>query len=125
MVRNLIAHNTLPNLFGNHPPMQLDGNFGITAGICEMLLQSHAGEIQLLPALPAAWPDGEATGLRARGGFEVDISWKAGRLAGATIRGGGGAACRVRWGAKAAEPTLPPGGTIRVDGDLRIVEGAR
>ena len=98
-----------PNLFDAHPPFQIDGNFGATAGIAEMLLQSHAGEVHVLPALPSAWRAGRVRGLRARGGVEVDIEWKDGAATQVWLTSRTARAVRLRHGSTVTSHALPAG----------------
>ncbi|MBX3053144.1 MAG: glycoside hydrolase family 95 protein [Caldilineaceae bacterium] len=98
ILTNYIVGNLNDNLFNGKQIFQIDANFGTTAGIAEMLLQSHGGEIHLLPALPQAWPEGSVTGLRARGGFEIDMWWEKGVLSRAAIRADRNGTCQLRAG---------------------------
>ena len=97
LFQNLLKNGTADNLWDMHPPFQIDGNFGGTAGIIEMLMQSHMGFIHLLPALPDKWASGDVIGLCARGNFEVDIHWEKGELVKAVIRSGSGGMCSIRY----------------------------
>ena len=111
---NLLKNGTLDNLWDTHPPFQIDGNFGGTAGITEMLLQSHMGFIQLLPALPDAWQDGSVSGICARGGFEVNLSWKDGKLAEAVVTSEKGVPCTVRYEDKTLSFKTKKGSSYRI-----------
>jgi alpha-L-fucosidase 2 len=113
-----------PNLlaqFNGYCEFQIDGNLGHTAAIVEMLLQSQTAEIELLPALPKAWPGGSAKGLRARGGFELDLAWSDGQLTSAVVRSVNGTACKLRCGQKVAALGLKPGGSVVLNGQLAEV----
>ena len=114
LLRNLLhladkGGGVYSNLFDTHPPFQIDGNFGATAGIAEMLLQSQAGELHLLPALPSEWPEGSVTGLRARGNITVDMAWKAGRLTSATLRSPMATKVTVRFNGGTRHIEIAPG----------------
>jgi alpha-L-fucosidase 2 len=127
------SRNTCPNLFGLHPPMQIDGNFGVTAGIAEMLMQSQIAkaesekaesgktiaEIELLPALPSAWPSGKVSGLRARGGYEVGIKWQDGKFASVLVKNvSADGPVTVRCAGKVAKFDLPRGESKSLDAKL-------
>ncbi|MFT5514690.1 MAG: alpha-L-fucosidase 2, partial [Rhodothermales bacterium] len=112
-----VGGGTYPNLLDAHPPFQIDGNFGGTAGVAEMLLQSHGDVIQLLPALPSAWQTGQVRGLRARGGFEIDLAWEDGSLTKATLKSVSATGPhRVRYGSLSWTVDLGPGETMTLKG---------
>jgi alpha-L-fucosidase 2 len=116
----ILVKSTLDNLWDTHPPFQIDGNFGSTAAIAEMLLHSHNGEIRFLPALPPNWPSGYAKGLRARGGFTVDLFWQDGQLDHAILTASDRAAKQIRvvYGADSITLALKPGQPFKVTGAL-------
>jgi alpha-L-fucosidase 2 len=106
---------TYPNMFDAHPPFQIDGNFGGANGMMEMLLQSVNGEIELLPALPRAWRTGSVRGLRARGGFEVDIAWRDGELLSAQVRGLPGGVAKIRYREKLRDVGVAQGRRVNLE----------
>lgn len=121
-LRQLLEKSTLPNLFDNHPPFQIDGNFGGTAGMAEMLLQSHNGVVRILPALPDAWPQGEVTGLKARGNFEIGIEWSAGVASLITVKSFSGAPLTLAYHKKNISMETEKGVTYRFDSDLKWIK---
>lgn len=128
MLASLISTGTYPNMFDAHPPFQIDGNFGGTSGICEMLMQSYSrfennslgGEIILLPALPTAWPNGSVKGLRARGGFEIDVEWKNGKLELARIKSLLGNPFKLSYADKSIESQTEEGRTYIYNDKLEL-----
>ena len=114
LVRNLLKDGTLNNLWDTHPPFQIDGNFGGTAGITEMLLQSHAGFIDVLPALPDSWKQGEVRGLCARGGFEVGLKWQQGMLQSVVVKSLAGEPCTLNYHGKTLRFDTKKGQTYRL-----------
>lgn len=121
-ILELQREKTLNNLFDTHPPFQIDGNFGLTAGIAEMLLQSHSGEIVLLPALPAAWKNGTVSGLKARGNISVEISWDNNRLTRAKLEAAENINIIVRSGSLKTSLKLKKGEPVLLDSTLRVLK---
>lgn len=121
-LRQLLERSTLPNLFDTHPPFQIDGNFGGTAGIAEMLLQSHNGVIRILPALPEAWPEGKVTGLKARGNFEVSTEWHEGKAALISVKSLSGAPLKMAYRESTLSMETETGVTYQFDSNLRWIK---
>ena len=120
-VMELLRKSTLDNLLDNHPPFQIDGNFGGTAGITEMLLQSHAKELNILPALPKAWVNGFVKGVRARGGFEIDIKWENMKLDRVTIKPMVTGITKIMYRGKVVELEMIASESVTLDGNLRVM----
>jgi len=121
-LRQLLEKSTLPNLFDTHPPFQIDGNFGGTAGIAEMLLQSQNGVIRILPALPDAWPEGRVTGLKARGNFEVSTEWHDGNAALISVKSMSGAPLRMVYREYSVSMETETGKTYNFDSNLKWIK---
>lgn len=121
-MRTLLSRSAYPNLFDAHPPFQIDGNFGAAAGIAEMLLQSHLGELRLLPALPEAWKSGRVKGIRARGGFELELEWRDRVLVSARITASRDGECRLVYD-RGLKITRPDGSLADAAEPLQVKAG--
>jgi len=120
IIENIISKTILKNLFGTHPPFQIDGNFGLVAGICEMLMQSHKAYIHLLPSLPDSWKEGEIKGLLARGNFEIGMKWTVGKLKEGTVKSNAGGKCSIKYDGKIILVTDEEGNEIPTEFDNGI-----
>jgi alpha-L-fucosidase 2 len=121
-IRKFLEISIAPNLFDEHPPFQIDGNFGYAAGVAEALLQSHEGFIRLLPALPADWPDGSIDGLKARGNIEVALRWANGKLVEVGLVSADARDCELRYKSRKVSITLPAGKQVWLNGSLNSLK---